>query len=269
MKKIDHLSEIYNSYETFVIDLWGVMHNGIKLNDRAVEVIENLQKNKKKIVFLSNAPRPSSEVKTFLKSLKLEDKYLENVITSGEAAMLALKEKRFGNFFFHIGPDRDAKIYFDIKKNKTSLEKSDFILCTGLYDTHDNDLNYYKNLLKEDISKILICTNPDLIVHRGKKEELCAGSVAKLYEEIGGKVIYFGKPYKEVYKMCFKDNEKVIAIGDNLRTDIKGANNMKIDNVFILNGVHRSEFENEEKLISLLKKKYNVRVNYFQKELNW
>ena len=98
---------------------------------------------------------------------------------------------------------------------------------------------------------------------------MCAGSVAKLYEEIGGKVIYFGKPYKEVYKMCFKDNEKVIAIGDNLRTDIKGANNMKIDNVFILNGVHRSEFENEEKLISLLKKKYNVRVNYFQKELNW
>ena len=82
-------------------------------------------------------------------------------------------------------------------------------------------------------SKKLVCTNPDLIVHRGTKEEYCAGYIAKIFEELGGKVIYYGKPHKEIYEMCFKKNEKVLAIGDNLRTDIKGANNLNIDCLFI------------------------------------
>ena len=103
---------------------------------------------------------------------------------------------------------------------------------------------------------------------RGDIEELCAGSVAKVFEELGGEVIYFGKPYKEIYNMCFKPNEKVLAIGDNLRTDIKGANNLKIDSIFILNGVHINEIENEDQLNKLFKK-YNVRPNYYQKTLNW
>ena len=114
----------------------------------------------------------------------------------------------------------------------------------------------------------MICTNPDLIVHRGQIEEYCAGSIAKVFETIGGKVVYFGKPHKEIYKMCFSEKEKVLAIGDNLRTDIKGANNLKIDSIFISNGVHRKEFKNENELDDLLKK-YKVKTNYFQTELNW
>ena len=268
MRELNHLSDIYKNYDTFVIDLWGVIHNGVMLNLKAIEAIENLTKNSKKIVFLSNAPRPSSKVVDFLLKMKMNRKYLSNVMTSGEAAMHAINKNRFGKTFYHLGPSRDASIFERVKKNKTDLEKCDFILCTGLFDSHENDLAYYENFLKKYVSKKLICTNPDLTVHRGDVEELCAGSVAKVFEELGGEVVYFGKPYKEVYKMCFDGNEKVLAIGDNLRTDIKGANNLKIDCIFISNGVHRDEYKNTSELESLLKK-YKVSANYFQKEFKW
>ena len=268
MKKLEHLSDIYSSYDTFVIDLWGVMHNGIFLNDKAIEVADKLLKKSKKIIFLSNAPRPSEKVRKFLKKLKMEEKYLKNIITSGEAAMHAINQNKFGKLFYHLGPSRDESIFYKIKDNKTKLENSDFILCTGLLDEHEGDLNFYKNFLKNFISKKLICTNPDLTVHRGAKEEYCAGSIAKIFESLGGSVVYFGKPYKEIYNMCFNKKEKVLAIGDNLRTDIQGANNLNIDSIFISNGVHRNEFENEDGLKKLLEK-YKVKANYFQSELTW
>ena len=94
------------------------------------------------------------------------------------------------------------------------------------------------------------------------------GSIAKIFEDLGGKVIYFGKPHKEIYNMCFGSNEKVLAIGDNLRTDIKGANNLSIDSIFITEGVHRKEFHNFSELNKLLEK-YSVKANFFQKELKW
>ena len=268
MKELKHLSEVFKSYDTFVIDLWGVMHNGVVLNSKAVEAVEHLKNNSKKIVFLSNAPRPSSKVINFLLKMNLDKKYLLNVMTSGEAAIDAINQNKFGKTFFHLGPPRDTSLFEKQKNNKTEIEKCDFILCTGLFDNHEDDLSYYKNFLKEHISKKLICTNPDLTVHRGNIEELCAGSVAKVFEELGGKVIYYGKPYKEVYNKCFDKGEKVLAIGDNLRTDIKGANNLNIDSIFITEGVHRQEIGDPTKLDALLTK-YKVKTNFFQKELTW
>ena len=268
MKKLNHLAEIYNSYDTFIIDLWGVMHNGVKLNPKAIEVIENLMKNKKKVVFLSNAPRPSNEVKKFLRKLKMQDRYLKNILTSGEAAMLAVRKQKYGKFFYHIGPEKDTTIFFDIKQNQVSLEKCNFILCTGVFDEHENDLSHYRKLLENYTSKKLICTNPDLIVHRGNVVEYCAGTITQIFESLGGEAIYFGKPYKEIYKMCFGEKEKVLAIGDNLNTDIRGANNMNIDSIFVTNGVHRSEFKEESELSNLFVK-YKVKVNYYQPELIW
>ncbi len=268
MKELNHLSDIYMNYDTFVIDLWGVIHNGVALNPKAIEVLEQLRNNSKKVVFLSNAPRPSSKVINFLLKMNLDGKYLSNVMTSGEAAMHAINKKKFGKTFYHLGPPRDTSVFEKVQDNKTNIENCDFILCTGLFDEHENDLKYYRNFLKKYVSKKLVCTNPDLIVHRGRTEELCAGSVAKVFEELGGEVIYFGKPHKEVYKMCFNSNEKVLAVGDNLRTDIKGANNLNIDCVFISNGVHRNEYQDISELKSLLKR-YKVKANFFQKELQW
>jgi|TARA_B100002052_G_scaffold279414_1_gene286626 HAD superfamily hydrolase (TIGR01459 family) len=268
IKKLEHLSEIFQDYDAFIIDLWGVMHNGVQLNDSAINAVKELEESGKKIVFLSNAPRPSLKVVQFLKKMKMDEKLLKNVLTSGEAAMNSLKKNKFGKKFYHLGPERDDSLFSDIKMNKTTIEKCDFILCTGLFDDEDENLKYYENLLKKFKDKKLVCTNPDLIVYRGGKQEYCAGKIAEIFENLGGNVVYFGKPHKEIYLSCLKAGQRTLVIGDNLKTDIKGANNMNLDSVFITNGVHQSKINNIESLDKLLLE-HNVSAKYFQKELTW
>jgi HAD superfamily hydrolase (TIGR01459 family) len=141
-------------------------------------------------------------------------------------------------------------------------------LCTGLFEEQGEDLNYYKELFKEQISKKMICSNPDLIVDRGNKRELCAGSVALTFEKMGGEVIYFGKPFPEIYNQSIDNKEKkVLSIGDNLNTDIKGANLLNYDSLIISNGVHKDEIKKEG--IDIVSKKYEVVVNFIQTELKW
>ena len=116
----------------------------------------------------------------------------------------------------------------------------------------------------------MVCTNPDLIVHRGQKQEYCAGTLAEIFKQIGGDVIYFGKPYPEIYNFCIKQNEKVLVIGDNIRTDIKGANNMNFDSLFITSGVHKSEFLNSQHQdYDKILDKYGTKTNYYQERLIW
>ena len=268
MKKLEHLGEIAKNYDTFIIDLWGVVHNGIKLNEDAILTIEKLHTMKKKIVFLSNAPRPSKNVINFLKKLNMNEKYLKNVFTSGEASSIAIKSEKFGKYFYHLGPQRDNSLFKGLEQNKKNLSDCDYILCTGLFDENLNNLDYYKELLKNFTNKKLICTNPDLTVHRGDISEFCAGTVASIFKNLGGDVIYFGKPYKEIYKMFLKENERAIAIGDNLNTDILGANKLKIDSVFIYEGIHKNEIENEKDIIKLLYN-YDVISKFYQPKLKW
>ena len=116
----------------------------------------------------------------------------------------------------------------------------------------------------------MLCTNPDLIVHRGTKEEFCAGSIAAIFEKLGGEVVYFGKPYPDIYNFCLKKNENVLAVGDNIRTDIKGANKMKLDSLFITNGIHKKEFFNLSlKEYDKVLDKYKVKTNFYLERLNW
>ena len=126
MKKLEHLSEIYSQYDCFIIDLWGVMHNGVRLNGNAIEVVTNLKQQKKRIVFLSNAPRPSLSVINFLKNnLKMDEKFLTEVITSGEAALKSIQEQKFGKKFFHLGPPRDKTLFIGLEENLTDIKKCD------------------------------------------------------------------------------------------------------------------------------------------------
>jgi HAD superfamily hydrolase (TIGR01459 family) len=137
-----------------------------------------------------------------------------------------------------------------------------------LFDEYDQNLNYYKDLLENHIKKKMICTNPDLIVDRGNKRELCAGSVAMVFEKMGGKVVYFGKPYPEVYNQSIdNNNKKVLSIGDNLNTDIKGANLLNYDSLLISNGVHKNEIQNDG--IETVSKQYESIVNFMQSDLKW
>ena len=265
------LKSIFQSYEVFIIDLWGVIHNGIILHESSIEVLENLNKYNKQFFLVSNAPRPKKSVSKFLKKLHMDTKYFKHIFTSGDAALEALKLRKFGSKFFHMGPPRDFDLFLKFNKDQVKeIQKSDYILCTGLFEKHSNNLNYYKLFLKKYIDKKMICTNPDLVVHRGNKEEYCAGSIAKIFENIGGTVIYYGKPYPEIYNQCVINNKKVLAIGDNLNTDIKGANLMNFDSLFILNGIHKKLFtlNSNQKLKETLKK-FNLNINYYQKQLKW
>ena len=269
-KTIKGLSEIQNKYQSFFIDLWGVIHNGIELYSGAIEVLENLSKMNKRYVLMSNAPRPSRSVKKYLLNLNMKEIHIKNVFTSGEAALEILKRNIYGKKFYHLGPERDNDLIEDLGKNKTKLENCDFILCTGLFDEEKKSLSYYEKLLSKYKKIKMVCTNPDLVVHRGKIEEYCAGSVAKIFEKIGGRVIYVGKPYPDIYNFCKRENEKVLVIGDNIRTDIRGANNMKYDSLFITHGIHKEEFyKTPEKNYDKILQRYKVNTNYYQEKLTW
>ena len=269
-KLIKGLSQIQSKYEVFLIDLWGVIHNGVQLYPGAIDVLKELNKLNKKFVLISNAPRPSKSVKKYLLNLKMNKTFLKNIFTSGEAALQTLKKNIYGKKFYHLGPKRDKDLIAGFQKNKTNLDKCEFILCTGLFEEQENSLNYYKNLLKKYTKLKMICTNPDLIVYRGLRSEYCAGSVAAIFRELGGKVIYFGKPYPEIYNFCIKKNETILAIGDNIRTDIKGANNMKFDSLFITDGIHKDEFLNLElQNYDKILEKYGTKTNYYQERLTW
>ena len=263
------LSSIVDNYQLFYIDLWGVVHNGITLNEEAILALKEIKKRNKDFVLLTNAPRPNSAVKNFLEKMGMEEEIRNHVFTSGQSAINYLKKNLSDKKFFHVGPPKDFDLFIDFKNMKSEeIEKSEYIICTGLFDEHDQDLKYYKNIFNNSLKKKMICTNPDLIVDRGNTRELCAGSVAMVFEKMGGEVLYFGKPYPEVYNQSFNyKNKKILSIGDNLNTDIKGANLLDFDTLLITNGIHKNEIEKEG--ITKTLKSYETICNYFQSKLKW
>ena len=260
---------ITSSFDLFFIDIWGVIHNGISIFEESLNVLNELEKLNKEYILLTNAPRPNSTVKNFLIKMGLEKMKTDKVYTSGEAALQNLNLKWKNKKFFHIGPPRDFDLFKLFEKNKVkNIADADFLLCTGLFDEHEDQLDYYKSLLKNKTNVKMICTNPDLVVDRGEVREFCAGSIAKIFEELGGLVDYFGKPYPLVYSQSTNiNNKKILCIGDNLNTDIRGANMQNFSSLLILNGIHKKEFHDSN--IESLMKKYNVKVDYIQTTFKW
>ena len=153
-KKLDltGLQSIADHYDLFYIDLWGVIHNGIKLHEKAITVLKELSKNNKSFVLLTNAPRPNETVKNFLEKMGMDKELRDHVFTSGEVALRYLKKNFLSKKFYHIGPPRDFDLFNEFKNNKsTELNESEYLLCTGLFDEHEDDLGYYKNLLEKQI----------------------------------------------------------------------------------------------------------------------
>ena len=263
------LKSIADDYDIFYIDLWGVVHNGLTLHKTAIEVLEEITRAKKKYVLLTNAPRPNSSVSLFLEKMGMKKEIREKVYSSGEASLNYLKKNFLNKKFFHLGPPRDFDLFLDFKKDKTEeINESSYLLCTGLFENQGENLVYYKKLLREHTNKKMICTNPDLIVDKGKKRELCAGSVALVFEKMGGEVLYFGKPFPAVYNQSINNKDKkILSIGDNLSTDIKGANLLNYDSLLISNGIHKDEIEKEG--IDMISKRYGAIVNFIQTELKW
>ncbi|PPR39842.1 MAG: hypothetical protein CFH30_00901 [Alphaproteobacteria bacterium MarineAlpha8_Bin1] len=277
-KELINLSEISKFYDVFFIDLWGVVHNGIKLFNDIIDVLQNLKKEKKKIFFLTNAPRRAAVISEQLKNFGLSEKLYDFVVSSGEITWQTLNNKKNQGTknCFLIGPKRDFHLIEGLDLKVTDDPNlTDIIINTGPWGDNDVLENYtsiLENLVKRN--PIMICSNPDRTVVRGDRFMICAGTLADYYEKIGGSVEYYGKPFKQIYEFCFKilDTKKVLVIGDSLENDIAGANNQNLDSILITSGIHR-EVNNEsgidiKKLDDLMEKK-KIFPKYFMKVLSY
>ncbi len=284
-QKLKGISEISDKFDVYFIDLWGVIHNGVQCYPEALKVLEKLKEQNKKIVLISNAPRPAAVVKVFLETIGLKSSGYDFLVTSGDITREYISLNSSKKNFYHLGPTRDIDLFKDLNVTLTSKEECEEIICTGLVSDEEEKLQDYKILLEFFLNKKipLICANPDEVVARGEKIVFCAGALANQYKQEGGMVRYFGKPYSEIYSFAlkkirahkdFKDKKEIntLVIGDNIKTDIKGANLSNLDSVLILNGIYKDFFRDGTVNFDQLKDSVNlkdVKINYFQEELAW
>jgi|TARA_B100001939_G_scaffold306377_1_gene285872 HAD superfamily hydrolase (TIGR01459 family) len=275
-EKLNNLSDIDDHYDVFLIDLWGVIHNGIAAFDNVLPVLQSLKQKKKMVFFITNAPRRSFVISQQLEDFGIEQKLYDKIISSGELTWLSIKEKYQKKNCLIIGPPRDFHLVEGLDISVVDKDSNvDIILNTGPWGD-DDSLENYTDLLDSLAKKKshMICSNPDKTVVRGENFMICAGLLAEYYEKIGGKVEYYGKPYKQIYEHCFnffeKKNTRVLAIGDSLENDIKGANALNFDSLLITDGIHREVNNNndvdKQKLDGLIKTK-NIFPDFFMRKL--
>lgn len=250
--------DIAANYDSFIVDLWGVIHDGHALYPGVMETLQNLKAMNKKVVFLSNAPRRAARVKAVLKKLGVtEDLYL-GAASSGEVGYNIIS--RLGvKKYFYIGPKKDQDIMDGSGLVETGAKEADICVATG-FDEDNSTLDEKLPQIKEALAAKLkmYCVNPDLIVVRQDGTRmLCAGIIGNFYKEQGGAVEFIGKPYHQVYRhtlnilglpetdlsspVCYAGEGKVLAIGDGVETDIKGANLAGIDSALVLGGILKVE----------------------------
>jgi len=257
---IDGLKRVALNYDALIIDLWGVIHDGVTLKDGVLDCLDQIRSAGVAYAFLSNAPRRASPLIDAMVQMGLPSSYSQMLLSSGEATHLALKERSdpwfdgVGRNCYHIGPERDLNL-FDGLDLSFVLEPgdADLIVNTGPWGVSETVANY-EEILQEGVqSRVkMVCANPDLEVIRGGRRMICAGALAERYEALGGSVIYYGKPKRPIYDTCLSqlgnpDPGKVLAIGDSLRTDIAGAKAIGMDSVLVLGGIHEEEFSEFDK----------------------
>lgn len=255
MNFISSIKEISSQYDYFIFDVWGVIHDGSNAYPGAVEAIAYLRQQNKKICFLSNAPRRAGKVGDVLNKFGVTPDLYDFILSSGEATFLDLKKnqengfKNFGPNYFYIGPQKDIDLLDGLNYARVDdAAKADFSLTTGF----DHEASTLAEKLPQAIAAKennlkMICVNPDMIVVKQDGiEMICAGTLARQYEKLGGEVIYYGKPFQSVYKMVCEffnnpENKKILAIGDGMETDIKGAADFGIDSLLITGGILSKE----------------------------
>lgn len=250
---VEGLKSFAENYDLILCDVWGVLHNGVKAYESASDALTRFRAKGGRVVLLSNAPRPGSAVEVQLtENFKVPRSAYDAIVTSGDLTRLAIEE-RIDKIVHHIGPDRDLPIFDGLNVRFGTAEEADYVVCTGFDDDENETVDNYRASLDTMRSRdlLMICANPDLIVERGHKILPCAGMLAQAYEEMDGKVFYAGKPHAPVYEMALDvasrlngkaiPNERVLAVGDAIRTDIAGAVGFGIDALMIARGIHAEE----------------------------
>lgn len=251
MQFIPNIKEISKLYDYFIFDVWGVVHDGSEAYPGAIEAISFLRQEGKKICFLSNAPRRAFKVEKMLQNFGVTPDLYDFVMSSGEATFLDLQKNQndgfdnYGKKYFYIGPEKDIDLLDGLDYQKTtSASEADFAIVTG-FDGAESTLaeKLPQALEAKKYNLPMICVNPDMIVvKQDGSKMICAGALAAEYKRIGGKVIFYGKPFSSVYKMVHEifdkpDISKVLMVGDGIETDIKGAKDFSIDSLLVTGGI--------------------------------
>jgi HAD superfamily hydrolase (TIGR01459 family) len=255
LRLIDGMRRLAPEYDGFILDLWGVVHDGTAPFPGVLDCMARLIAAGKRLVLLSNAPRRADDVIRRIATIGVPPELYHGVMSSGEEAWQYLRRRddpfyaALGRRCWHVGSDRDLEIRegLDLDFVET-LANADFILNTGPAEWEDTIADYAPSLeTARDHGLPMVCANPDLVVIHGGKPALCAGALAEHYEAIGGRVRWHGKPYPSVYASCLDllrvaERRNILAIGDSLRTDIAGAAAAGIDSLLVIGGVHAAEF---------------------------
>jgi len=283
---IPGLDAIADRYDAILCDVWGVLHNGRESFADACAALTRFQETRGPVVLISNAPRPASDVVGQLQALGVPASAWSGFVTSGDVTRRALADRAPGPAWA-IGPVRDGSLYAgtDVAFADTP-EEAAFVSATGLFDDEVETPEDYRTRLTVCAARdlLMICANPDIVVQRGDKMIYCAGALAALYETLGGRVLMAGKPHAPIYAAAYAEAEalvgralskdRILAIGDGLPTDVKGAANEGLPILFIASGIHAADTLTPEgrlqpdRLAALLTQA-GATADYAAAELRW
>jgi HAD superfamily hydrolase (TIGR01459 family) len=284
-KLISGLHEVAGRYDAVLCDIWGVVHNGKQRHVASNEALARFRAEQGPVVLISNAPRPAGAVIAQLDALGVPREAWSAVVTSGDATRKALSERAPGPVWW-IGPERDQPLFEGLPLEFSGPEQAAFICCTGLMDDRTETAEDYRERLQRPAERRLemICANPDRVVQIGDALIPCAGAVADVYEAMGGPVVMEGKPYPPIYDLALAlaaeaagrpiERSRVLAIGDGLPTDVRGANNQSLDLLFVAEGIHGEELAGPDGLLDPAKASERLaqegaRADYLAPSLAW
>ncbi len=255
---VDTLAEISDLYDAVFCDLWGCVHDGITAFPEAVEALRAFKSRGGTVLLLTNAPRPRASVAAQLDRIGVPRDCWDMIATSGDSARAAMLTGAVGTRVWHIGEAHDAPFFEPmelvdnaVEITRVPLEEAEGIVCTGPFDPHADPATLRPQFLLAKSRRLkLLCANPDIVVDRGDSREWCAGALAQLYTEMGGESLYFGKPHPPIYDLARRrliqmgkgtSDDRILAIGDGILTDVPGGVGENIDTLFITGGLARAE----------------------------
>jgi HAD superfamily hydrolase (TIGR01459 family) len=254
LKFAERLRDLVGGVDVLLSDIWGVVHNGLVAFPEACEALQNFRAQGGTVILITNAPRPADSVQRQLRKLDVADETYDAIVSSGDLTRNFVAGHS-GEKMFWVGPERDNSIYRGLDPLLAPLHEADYIVCTGLFDDETESAENYRAMMQQARARklTLICANPDIVVERGDRLIYCAGAIAELYRELGGEVIFYGKPHRPIYERAVAlaaerrghavSLSRVLAIGDSVRTDLAGAHGFGIDCLFVTRGIHAGDFE--------------------------
>lgn len=249
---IDHFEPLAREYDVVLCDVWGVIHNSVVSFPTACEALLRFRGRGGTVILITNAPRPGAVVARYLDGLSVARETYDGIVSSGDVTQRVVAERQ-GERVYHLGPERDLAIFAELDVQFASATAADYVVCTGLFNDDMETPDDYRELLIALRARelFMICANPDLVVERGSKLVYCAGALADLYHSLGGNVLYAGKPHSPIYDEALAKaaaargrpiaRDRVLTIGDSIRTDLKGAVCLGLDCLFVTNGIHAEE----------------------------